>query len=142
MEYINNEFMASFDTTTKDFFDKIKESSLSELVLINDYFLEPYLNFIYKNQNIFRASFSNPKSMGADKIYQVMILNILKPIMGRFQIPEEVQSYWIHYYISGITAIIRKWLNRNCKESIKQIKTIIIDCVRPDNGLLNKKFGE
>jgi hypothetical protein len=53
-----------------------------------------------------------------------------------------MQKYWTAYYIKGLWAIIEEWLNGDCQESVAQIETIILSCVRPEEGLQNKKFGE
>ena len=36
------------------------------------------------------------------------------------------------YYLSGMTAIINDWVNRNCEDDIILICEIIIMCVRPE----------
>jgi hypothetical protein len=67
---------------------------------------------------------------------------IFEPVMERFKIPKEMQKYWTVYYMKGIWAIIEEWLNGDCCETVEQMENIIISCVRPEDGLQNKKFGE
>lgn len=49
--------------------------------------------------------------------------------MERFQIAEKDQKYLIAFYIEGIGAVIKKWVNNDCKENIEDIENLIIRCV-------------
>lgn len=141
-EYINSQFLSSFEKTPESFVNRIHEAPLSELVLINDEFLKPYLRFVKEHKSIFRAVFNNPECLKANLQLSKMRQYILMPIMERFGIPREEQKYWISYYISGTMAIVKEWIMGGCKESVEQIGTIITQCVRPHNALRNESFGE
>ena len=138
IEYIHNQFLASFDIAPEQFIGQIENAPLSELVLVDDKYLRPYLKFVYDNRSVFKATINNPISMEADKRYSGIKKYILEPIMERFRIPKDVQNYWMVYYLSGIWAIIQEWISRDCKESIEQIITTIENCVRPKSALQNK----
>lgn len=130
-EYINRQFLSSFDGSAAEFIHRINSASLSELVLINDDFLNPYLEFIREHKRVFQAVFRNPKCMKSELHLQNMRQHILKPIMNRFQIPEDEQHYRLSFYLNGIMAVIRDWIESNCADSTDRIKTIIINCVLP-----------
>ena len=140
-EYINSQFLSSFEKTPTSFVDRIHEAPLGKLVLINDEFLEPYLLFVKEHKSIFKAVFNNPECLKANQQLTRLKQDILLPIMKRFRIPQEEQKYWISYYISGITAIIKEWIIGDCKESVEQMITIITQCVRPRNTLDDKLSG-
>lgn len=142
MEYIDNQFNKSFENSQEHFTRHIDEIPLSELVLINHTYLEPYLKFVYDNRAVYRAAINNPATMKTDKRYMNLKKHIIEPIMARFEIPDDVRNYWTAYYISGIWAVIQEWINRGCREPIERIICIIEDCVRPDNALHNKRVGE
>lgn len=59
--------------------------------------------------------------------------HILSPILERFGVPDGLHEYYIAYYIEGISAIIRGWINRNCAEEIDTIAGIIQRCVRAED---------
>lgn len=141
-EYIDSQFNESFENLQKHFAWQIDEIPLSELVLINHTYLEPYLKFVYDNRAVYRAAINNPATMKTDKRYMNLKKHIIEPIMARFEIPDDVRNYWTAYYINGVWAIIQEWINGGCRESIEQIICIIEDCVRPDNALKNKRVGE
>ncbi len=129
MEYINKKFIDYFSENSKDFIEKIKDFPLEKLKLIEKKYLTPYLTFIKDNKNVFKASFNNPKGMDVLNRYNSIKTYILNPILERFNIAEKDRSYLIAFYINGIMAIIKEWINNNCKDSIIEVEDIIIKCV-------------
>lgn len=142
MEYIDNQFNESFENSQEHFTRHIDEIPLSELVLINHTYLEPYLKFVYDNRAVYRAAINNPAPMKTDKRYMDLKKHIIEPIMARFEIPDDLRNYRTAYYINGVWAVVQEWINGGCREPIEQIICIIEDCVRPDNALNNKRVGE
>ena len=67
--------------------------------------------------------------MNAFDKYDYLKDYILIPILKRFNIPKEQRNYLIAFYINGIMAIIKEWLNTNCKDNIEDIEDVIIKCV-------------
>lgn len=130
MEYTNKKFIDCFNGSSKEFIEKIKTSSLEDLKLINKKYLIPYLTFVKDNKKIFRASFNNPNGMKVVDKYKHLEKYVLNPILDRFNITKEERSYLITFYINGIMAIVKEWINGDCKESIRDIEDIIIKCVR------------
>ncbi len=133
LENVNNRFFAYFEQSEVDFADKIKGQSLDDLVLITPSYLMPYLRFIRDNKNVYRASFRNPNEMQANARYISLKKYILEPILRKFEVPEIRRKYYIAYYVEGIAAIIKEWLNDDCGEPAETIADIIQECVRPSN---------
>lgn len=129
MEYINKKFLDYFNENSKEFIDKIKILSLEDLKLIEKKYLTPYLTFIKDNKKIVRASFNNPKGMKVSDKYKYLKKYVLNPILDRFNVIEEERNYLITFYINGIMAIIKEWINNDCKDSISDIEDIIIKCI-------------
>lgn len=67
--------------------------------------------------------------MKATNKYNHLKYYILNPILDRFNIPEKEKSYLLSFYINGIMAIIKEWINMDCKDSINDIEEIIIKYV-------------
>lgn len=130
MNYINKEFMKYFNEDTKDFINKIKSSKLEDLKLIEKKYLTPYLTFIKENKKIFKASFNNPNGMKAGNKYNHLRKYVLNPILDRFNIDERERTYLISFYINGIMAIIKEWINVDCRDSIEYVEDTIIKCVK------------
>jgi len=133
MEYVKKRFFESFPYTTNDFIGGIGSAPLESLVLINSDYLRPYLTFFKENKSLFKAVYKNPSCMQTQEQYNGMSEYILRPIMKRFHIPDIEQKYWITFFVNGSIAIVREWINGDCKEPIEEIETILIHCIRPDS---------
>ncbi len=131
LEFITKRFLSYFEQSENTLSSKISSSELSELVFIKKDYLLPYLQFVFDNKNIYRAAFHNPNGMQIHKQYKLLQNYILEPIFERFEIPNEYHKYFVAYYIEGISAIIKEWLNTNCSEPIDTIAAVIEECVRP-----------
>lgn len=130
LNYINEKFINYFDESSKAFIDKIKDSPLEDLELIEKKYLIPYLTFIKDNKRIFKASFNNPNGMKTSIRYNHLKKYVLIPILERFNIEEIEKEYILTFYINGIMAIIKAWLKKDCKDEINVIEDIIIKCVK------------
>ena len=135
MEMVNNRFLAYFAKNNTSKFESLHTQKLNDLVLVTREYLIPYLQFVRDNQKIYRAAFRNPISMESYARYRHLKKYILHPILDRFGVPEDVHSYYIAYYIEGIAAIIKEWLNRDCADNIDRIACIIEKCVHPGENM-------
>ncbi len=142
MENVNKRFLTYFTQREVDFADKIKSKKLDDLILITRDYLMPYLRFIHENKKVYRASFRNPNEMQANARYRSLKTYIFEPILKKFGVPETRWQYYIAYYIEGIAAIIREWLNNDCQDPVETIADIIEECVRPSNGANGRSYGE
>ncbi len=142
LESVDTHFLSYFAQDTKDIWDKINGSELNELILVTQDYLKPYLRFISDNRKVYRAAFRNPNNMQANIRYGNLKKYILEPILKKFGVPDKIQQYYIVYYIEGIAAIIKEWLNHDCLDSVEVIANVIEECVRPSSGTDRKENGE
>ena len=134
MVLLNKRFKEQFENAgIKENFKTIQMLDKKDLIFINDKYLRPYLNYIYENQFIYRAIYQFPDLFSSQKSFGILLNQLIYPIMERFDVKEEEREYKIEFYIKGISAIICKWVNNRCKESIDQIINIIIDCFNFNN---------
>ena len=138
LETINQRFLSYFPHSEETFLSRIAEQDLDDLVLVTREYLLPYLCFIRDNKNVYRAAFRNPGSMQAYARYGNLKKHILNPILERFEIPTAHRPYYIAYYIEGIIAIIKEWLQQDCADEVEMIADIIEKCVRTDNECYEK----
>ncbi|MCD2491534.1 TetR/AcrR family transcriptional regulator [Lacrimispora sp. NSJ-141] len=142
MESVDTRFQSYFAQDTKTIWDKINGDELKDLVLITGDYLKPYLQFISDNKKVYRAAFRNPNSMQANERYGNLKKYVLQPILKKFKVPSAFWKYYIAYYIEGIMAIIKEWLNHDCSDTVETIAAIIEECVRPTNGTIESTYGE
>ncbi len=142
VENVNKRFMSCFSQNSEDFVGKIGNKDRKDLVFISQEYLLPYLKFISENKNVYRASFRNPNGMKAVERYKYLKEYIINPILERFKVPQEYWKYYTVYYIEGIIAVVREWLNDGCREPVEAIAAIIVECVKPFNGIEGQGYGE
>ena len=87
VESMNKQFLGYFKQN--DFIDKIQTSKIDELYLIDDHYLNPYLNYIKDNKKLFKITLAKTETLNLNKSYQQLYLHILDPIMNRYQINQK-----------------------------------------------------
>ena len=133
LEHTIDKLVKHFKETPQEFIDKINTSSKEDLVLVNDKYLRPYLEFIKENKKIFIASFKSPSVMKSYEAYSGLEKYIFNPILDRYNVADNKKKYILKFYIHGIMAIIKEWTVSDCKDDIEDIISIIIDCVFSGN---------
>lgn len=128
-QYITDSFLSYFSTESKSIAHKFENCELNELVFVSPGYLKPYLTFIKENQRVFKTSIKHLGSMNFDNVYQKMFKYIFNPVLARFDFPEKDRLYILKFYLTGITAIVMEWLEKDCEDDIDRIIRIIIDCV-------------
>lgn len=126
---MNNSFRDSFRESLS-VENILNSNKKEELYLITDDYLIPYLEFIKKNKNIYRAIQKNPELFYADKSYKEMFKKIFSPILTKFGVSKDEHKYIMEYYIKGLGAIIVSWVFNDCKEDIEKICSIIKKCIK------------
>lgn len=142
METLASRFESYFTQVSDGYTSKISGKELNDLVFITEDYLYPYLQFIYDNKNVYRAVFRNPHGMQADTRYKYLKRYIIEPVLERFEVPGTFYRYYAAYYIEGIAAIIKEWLNTNCQDSIDTIAAVIEECVRPSLRIEGRHYGK
>lgn len=128
IENANKRFMSYF-SSTEGVMEKLDSADLSDLVLITQDYLLPYLRFILENKDLYRAAFHRPREMRTDVKYGNIKTYVIEPILKRFNIPDTHWRYYTTYYIHGIIAIVNEWLLEDCQDPIDMIAAVIEDCV-------------
>lgn len=132
-ETVNNRFRSYFTNVSDNFTEQLHNKNLNELVFITEDYLRPYLKFIKENKKVYRAAFRNPNEANTQIRYKNLKRCIIEPVLKRFKISDPLREYYTVYYLEGIAAIIREWLNGNCSDSIETMISVIEACVRPQN---------
>ena len=141
IETVNQRFMSYF-ADTKRIAEELDHIDLSNLVLITRDYLEPYLRFVSENKDLYRAAFRKPKEMQANVKYGYIKKYIVEPILKRFGVPDAYWRYYIAYYIDGTVAIIKEWLETECRDSVEMIAAVVEECVRPVDGTQGRMYRD
>lgn len=134
VDSIYKRFLSYFAQDMDGFVDTISTADPKNLVLITQDYLHPYLEFIRENKNVYRAAFRNPNQLQVNVQYENLKKYIIQPILKKFEVPEAFHKYYIAYYIEGIIAIIKEWMNSDCHDSVEAIAAVIEECVKPSGA--------
>lgn len=125
IENTNKSFSNYFNEDNELDFNSSKE----ELVLIDDKYLIPYLNFIKENRRIYQAAKNNSKLFSIDKYSKYVYSNIIDKIFDKFNINKKHREYIISFYINGINSLVLKWCNNDCDLEVKEVADMIKDLI-------------
>lgn len=131
--YVLNNFVSYFPAGLKEVEHKYDSFDLQELNFINDTYLYPYLSYIKENRRVFTAVLSQPTAFDCNLIFEKLFDRVFDPILDRFHYPKHERYYVMKFYLNGITAIVREWINDDCKKDMCEIAEIICYCVMGRN---------
>lgn len=127
--YIIDSFLNYFSADKVETSIDYNNCKLEDLIFITPEYLKPYLTYIKDNQRIFKTCLKHLSSLNFDRVYKNMSEAIFNPLLTRFNFPENEREYILKFYLTGITAVVMEWLNKDCEDSIEHISKIIIQCV-------------
>lgn len=102
-----------------------------ELFFMTDQYLLPYLEFVRKNRHIYKAVHTQMEAFGGEGVYRRMFQQIFSPVLSRYGVEKEKHAYIMEFYRYGLTAVLMKWVDSDCRESTEYIAGIIKRCVGP-----------
>lgn len=79
--------------------------------------------------SLFEAVFERPSSFKANDAVFGLYRHVFEPILNKFGIKEEDKKYVLDYYLSGLMAVIRRWANKGCVDSIEHISSLMEELV-------------
>lgn len=104
-------------------------SPLEELNFINDQYLLPYLKYVKEHLPLFKAVFERPSSFKTNEAALGLYRHVFEPILIKFGVKEEDRKYVLDYYLAGLMAVVRRWVNHGCSESIDHISSLMEELV-------------
>lgn len=137
VDMISRRFRESFDQSTAVF--DAQSASIEEGFLVTPKYLTPYLAFVKENKIIFRLMKEKGRLFKAEETFEKMYKEIFLPVLQWFGVAEEDQPYVFAYYSSGVTAVIMKWVELDCKKPAEEIIALIADFLPVESGKLHEK---
>ena len=124
----------------KDFFSRYKFSESAgtfdidkkesqELFLITPEYMYPYLNFVRENRRLFRLMYQKSRTLGTEKMYGHLFEKIFSPILDKFGVSNDQQSYIMTFYLKGLIGLIDQWVNDDCRMPNELLMEVIDKCI-------------
>lgn len=118
VEKLNKNFSASLPQREKEDFN-----------LITPKFLKPYLEFVKKNRQAFKATEQRPEIFKVEESFQRMQQGVFNPILDHYKVKEEDKEYIFTFFTKGIISVVFRWIKNDCKGKIDTMKNLIQHCV-------------
>lgn len=128
IEMINKRFFAAFVGKGEEV-KNIPNTKKEDLIFISPEYLTPYLEFVKENKRVFKTIHNNPKLFEVEKTFGKMYKDIFEPILKKFDISKESQTYIFEFFVQGVLGIIMKWISLDCKDEVEFIQNLIVGCV-------------
>ncbi len=103
-------------------FDDVKDNvDTNNSILTNEKYLLPYLTFIKENKKVYQLMHDKPSLFEINKKSSFLYKTIFSKALTNFGVKEEEKKYIFNFYLEGVLAIIKKWLEDDCKDDINII---------------------
>lgn len=90
----------------------------------------PYLRYIKEHQYVYQITLSKRKVLPIRKSFQPLLENLILPRFSATQITDEEELiYYKVYFQSGITMVLKCWIENGCKKSDEEMNVILMNCV-------------
>ncbi|MGN1444067.1 MAG: TetR/AcrR family transcriptional regulator [Acutalibacteraceae bacterium] len=129
MEYVNSHFLTYMKSESDGFTELKTDCDLDELIFVTPRYLTPYLQYIRENKRLFRTVIENAAILRLDETYRKLFHHIFEPVMKKFNFTSDESEYILAFYLHGLMAIVTRWLENDCSDSIELIIDIIQKCI-------------
>ena len=128
-QHIIDRFVAAMPHDTQEFLEKLPERPVEELYLITPEYLVPYLTYVKEHRRVFRTTVEQASALRMIDAYEALSRHVFLPILNRFGVSAADREYLMAFYISGLMAIINRWLQADCQDSIEHIISVMQTCI-------------
>lgn len=129
LEYMGTKFTGYFEIDEKNTMKSLSEGKPEDLIFVTEKNLESYLNFIKDHRSLFFAAMNYPERFASAKSFEVLSEKLFYPVMSKFNVPENEQTYILMFYIKGIMGILQQWIINGCEDSVEFITEMIIKVI-------------
>ena len=133
-QHIIDRFVAAMPHDTQEFLEKLPERPVEELYLITPEYLVPYLTYVKEHRRVFRTTVEQASALRMNDAYEALSRHVFLPILNRFGVSAADREYLMAFYISGLMAIINRWLQADCQDSIEHIISVMQACITRGAG--------
>ncbi len=115
-------FYENFDTKI---YGEIDFAPKENLVLIDDKYIIPYLNFIKENRKLYQIAMKNSSLFKTEAMKKDIYTNLITKILDRFEIEEKYKGYVFDFFVGGIVSIVSRWCLNDCDLEVSELADFI-----------------
>lgn len=131
VEYTNKRCFHKYNSELSDLRKRLMSEHPEDLIFISPAYLRPYFEFVRENKRMYQVVLRHQDIFRTKHTFQKLFDSVFSPILDKFRLPEQEKSYIVHFYLGGITSIVKEWIEKDCSDTIDQIIEICIHCILP-----------
>lgn len=90
----------------------------------------PYLSYIKEHQYVYQVTLSNRKTLPIKKSFQPLFEQLVLPRCQTAKITDKKEIMYYHiYFQSGVTMVLKRWIETGCEKSEEVMNTILMNCI-------------
>ena len=105
-------------------------------------YLRPYFEFVRQNKRLYQVVLTHQEVFRTQNTFQKLFDGVFSPALDRFHFPEKEKPYIVHFYLGGLTAVVKAWLEKDCADTIEQVIDICMRCILPEGSALGQPEDE
>ncbi len=129
VEYTNAKCFERYAPDLTDVGRRLGSERPEDSIFISPEYLRPYLEFIKQNKRLYRVVLDHQELFRTRKTFSKLFEDIFSPALQKFRLPKEEGAYIVHFYLGGITAVVREWLQNGCADGVEEIVGVCLRCV-------------
>ncbi|MBR2909581.1 MAG: TetR/AcrR family transcriptional regulator C-terminal domain-containing protein [Clostridia bacterium] len=122
IDNLNREFIDCFE-------DKPTIVDKKSSMFLTERYLIPYLNFVKKNKRVLKIIHSKPELFNSQNVFMKMYTRFFNPALKVFNVGEKEKPYVFEFFTKGVVAVVKKWIEKECEDSVDFITQLIINFV-------------
>lgn len=122
---INKKFNDSFNNKVVD----ASYADRKDLFFITEEYLLPYLELVKKHKHVFKLIHNKPFLFGNERESKELYNKLFEKILDSYGVKDEDKEYVFAYYTQGTLAIVLKWIEKDCLDSIERVSELIINMI-------------
>ena len=132
VEYTNNKCFQRYGSDLTDVKKRLESGSLKDLIFISPEYLRPYFEFVRENKRLYQVVLLHQEIFRTKNTFMKIFDGVFSPVLDKFHVSEKEKFYIVHFYLGGITSVVREWLENDCADSIDDITDICLRCIIPN----------
>lgn len=114
----------------KQIISQFEKKELPNILFTSEKFFIPFLKFIKDNKNFYKACLNKRRSFPIEEGSEELFELVVKPNCLKNNITNENEMmYYFVFFQSGITMVLKRWVDNDCLDSEKHICKILLNCL-------------
>lgn len=141
VEYTNAQCFRKYTSDLSDIKKRLASARPEDSILVSPEYLRPYFEFVRENKRLYKVVLAQQQLFHTQRTFLKLFENVFSPALDKFHFPEQEKPYIVHFYLGGITAVVKEWLKKDCVDSIDTVVGLCMRCILASDLSSDKEKG-